>query len=375
MILTLAYRNLLHDRVALAVTLTGIVFSVVLVAVQLGLYLGSERTIANIVDHSRADLWIVPFGAKSVDDSPLLSGRERYVALSVPGVATATDLAIGFAKWERMDGSSTASVLVGADPRSGGLEPWNLVEGDVRSLAVPAGIAVDRAYFQRLGVDGVGGTGQISQLEAKVVAVTDGIRSFTTLPYVFTTLDRARAYLGARPDQATFVLVSLAPGAAAQGVKNAIAAELPDTEVLTRAEFRDRSLKHWLFGTGAGAALIAGALLGLIVGTVIVAQTLYASTKDHLKEFATLRALGAGASYIHRVILAQALLSAGIGYLLGIAVALLIVRQAEGTALRIVMTPGLAGGLLALTVGMCVLSALAAIVKVTRIDPAMVVKR
>ena len=68
-----------------------------------------------------------------------------------------------------------------------------------------------------------------------------------------------------------------------------------DREVLTQAEFRNRSVDYWLFETGAGAALIAGAALGMIVGVVIVAQTLYSSTKDHLNEFATLRALGASA--------------------------------------------------------------------------------
>jgi hypothetical protein len=89
-------------------------------------------------------------------------------------------------------------------------------------------------------------------------------------------------------------------------VRDALRAKLPDSEVLTKAEFRTRSLNHWLFATGAGVALIGGAVLGLVVGTVIVAQTLYSSTKDHLNEFATLRALGSSSGYIHRVILAQA---------------------------------------------------------------------
>ncbi|MEO1795077.1 MAG: ABC transporter permease, partial [Pseudomonadota bacterium] len=150
---------------------------------------------------------------------------------------------------------------------------------------------------------------------------------------------------------------------------------LPDQEVLTRAEFRDRSLEHWLFGTGAGVALIGGALLGMIVGTVIVAQTLYSSTKDHLNEFATLRALGSSSGYIHKVILAQAGLSAVIGYGLGMAIAIGIVALSQNSALPIVMTPTLAGILFALTLGMCAISAVSAIVKVTKIDPAMVFSR
>ncbi|MEQ1711443.1 MAG: FtsX-like permease family protein, partial [Hyphomicrobium sp.] len=124
-----------------------------------------------------------------------------------------------------------------------------------------------------------------------------------------------------------------------------------------------------------GIALIGGALLGILVGTVIVAQTLYSSTKDHLNEFATLRALGSSSAYIHKVILTQAGLSAVIGYLLGMAIAILIVAASQGSALPIVMTPQLAFGLFALTLAMCAISALSAIVKVTKIDPATVFSR
>ena len=108
-------------------------------------------------------------------------------------------------------------------------------------------------------------------------------------------------------------------------MRAALAARLPDREVLTQHEFRKRSLDYWLFETGAGAALIAGAALGIIVGVVIVAQTLYSSTKDHLNEFATLRALGASAGYINKVILMQAMLSAVIGYVLGMVLSFVVI--------------------------------------------------
>jgi putative ABC transport system permease protein len=121
-------------------------------------------------------------------------------------------------------------------------------------------------------------------------------------------------------------------------------------------------------GTGAGAALFAGALLGVIVGTVIVAQTLYSSTKDHLDEFATLRAIGSSGVYIHKVIICQALLSAVIGFFLAACIGLIIVEVTAETALPIVMTPLLTLGLFLLTVLMCVASAVAAIVQVMRID-------
>jgi putative ABC transport system permease protein len=150
---------------------------------------------------------------------------------------------------------------------------------------------------------------------------------------------------------------------------------LSEVEVLTPAEFRDRSRSFWLFGTGAGAALFAGAVLGLIVGTVIVAQTLYSSTKEHLNEFATLRAIGSSAWYIHKVIICQALLSAAIGFGIAACISLAIVKATAETALPIVITPELTLGLFLLTVAMCVISAIAAIVQVTLIDPVTVFTR
>src|SRR5262245_21921310 len=82
----IAYRNLFHDRMSLFVTLVGIVFSVVLVAIQCGLYLGSESKIATVLDRVKADLWVVPIGTKSFDDPSLMIGREKYAVLSTPGI-------------------------------------------------------------------------------------------------------------------------------------------------------------------------------------------------------------------------------------------------------------------------------------------------
>ncbi len=375
MIPTLAFRNLFHDRVSLLVTLTGIVFSVVLVSIQLGLYNGTERTIAGVVDNTRADIWIMAKNAQSIDDSPLLPGRERYVALSVPGVTKAVDLAIGFAEWRIPDGGTTATVLVGTDIANGVLKPWNVVAGRIDDIVRPNGIIVDTAYADKLGVSKVGERAQIGDLEVEVVAQTANIRSFTTLPYLFTTLERGRTFLGARGDQSTFVVVQTAPGSDVATIKNALVRAVARCRRAHPCGVPRPLVGHWLMGTGAGAALIAGAVLGVIVGMVIVAQTLYASTKDHLSEFATLRALGARSGYIVKVILCQALISAVLGYAIGMMLALLVVWAAHGSELSIVMTPKLAFSLFLLTTAMCIISAISAIIKVTRIDPATVFNR
>ena len=380
----LAFRNLFHDVLSLAVTLTGIVFSVVLVAVQCGLYIGAERTIAGVLDQIRTDLWVTPYGTKSFDDPAFMNGREKYLVLSTPGVATAEDLVVNFANWRKPCGGNTAVLVVGADwnAPNASFKPWSIVQGDLQTLMTPNSVAVDDTYFKDLGFEGecafkLGAGAEIMGNRVTVAAVTHGIRSFTTLPYVFTTLKRAQGWLDASSDQGSYTLVRVAEGEKIDDVKKRLATRLTDNEVLTHQEFRQRSLNQWLFGTGAGGALIAGALLGLVVGIVIVAQTLYASTKDHLNEFATLRALGASAGYIHQVILMQAMISAVVGYVLGMALSLFVINlwTSVDTTMIIVMTPMLAASLFAVTIGMCAIAAMSAILKVTRIDPAGVFSR
>jgi len=375
MTLTLAFRNLFHDRVRLAVTLVGILFSIVLVAVQLGLYLGARTMIISMIDRSDGDLWVMAYATKNFEEAQPINVRDRYAALATPGVASAIPLIAAFTDWRKPTGGSTLAVIIGAERDDGGLIPWNVIEGDVSGLGARDAVIVDKTYLSELGLNGVGDTAQVGAARVRVTGLTDGIRSFTVTPYVFTTINRARALLDMPADRITYVLVKVAPGADVEEVRNAIRVKVPDSEVLTKAEFRERSLNHWLFATGAGVALLGGAVLGLVVGTVIVAQTLYSSTKDHLNEFATLRALGSSSGYIHRVILAQAGLSAVLGYVLGMSIAMTIVYLSEATALPIVMTPALAAVLLALTVAMCTVSAIAAIGKVMRIDPAMVFNR
>jgi putative ABC transport system permease protein len=376
MILTLAFRNLFHDRVRLAVTLVGILFSIVLVAVQLGLYFGASRMITSHIDHANADLWITTYGAKSYEDGGLLlSSHERHQALATPGVDAVIPLVVSFAEWRKPSGGSTRVVVVGTNAEDGGLAPWALSEGTWQNIEAPEGIAVDRSYLRELGISGLGDTAQIATGRVRVRALTDGVRSFTQSPYVYTPLSRARSLIGADGDKTTFFLVQLAPGADRETVRQELQNRLEGAEVLTKQEFRDRSLRQWLFRTGAGVALIGGALLGILVGTVIVAQTLYSSTKDHLNEFATLRALGSSSGYIHRVILAQAGLSAVIGYALGMLISIGVVIWSQSSTLPLVMTPWLATALFALTLGMSAISAISAIVKVTKIDPAMVFNR
>lgn len=376
LVMTLAARNLFHDRLRFVATIIGIVFSVVLVMVQMGLFLGFARMVSTMIDHANADLWVVAKGAKCFEDPSLLEVKLRDKIASVDGVASVVPLVIGFSDWRIATGETTPVFIIGSDLKTDALPPWNVVEGDTRTLSQWGTVAVDRTYFDRLGVKKVGDTAEIRGHKVKVVALTDGIRSFTTTPYVFVDQKDARFYTGTLPSKANDLVIRFKPDADRASATQAIRDRIGnDADVLTSDEFRKRSRSFWLFGTGAGAALFAGALLGVIVGTVIVAQTLYSSTKDHLSEFATLRAMGSSNRYIYNVIIYQALLNAVIGFVIAAGIGYVVVRMTERSALPIVIAPWLVAALFLLTIVMCVASGIVAIVRVVRIDPASVFMR
>ena len=373
--LTLASRNLFHDRLRFVATTVGIVFSVVLVMVQMGLYLGFGEMVTKVIDHTKADLWVVRKGTKCFEDPSLLNTSLLKTIATVDGVAKSSALVIGFSDWHLPSGELTPVFLIGSDLSEATLQPWDIAEGSVKDLAAAGAVAIDRTYAERLGASKIGDKGEIRGKPVRVVAVTSGIRSFTTTPLIFADVNQARGFIGLPNALASYFLVSLKPGADLEKVRRGLQTNLENVEVLTPAEFGARSRKFWLFSTGAGTALFFGALLGVIVGTVIVAQTLYSSTKDHLDEFATLRAIGSSKGYIYSVIIYQALLNAVIGFCIASVIGFGVVYVTSSGALPVVITPLLMAGIFALTVAMCVASGFTAIMRVTRIDPVTVFTR
>src|SRR6201997_3826501 len=133
--LTLASRNLFHDSLRFIATMVGIVFSVVLVMIQMGLYLGFGRMVTTMIDHANADLWVLPKGAKCFEDPSLLDMKLRDKVASVDGIASVVPLVIGFSDWRLETGEVTPVFIVGTDLKENALLPWHVGEGDVRALS------------------------------------------------------------------------------------------------------------------------------------------------------------------------------------------------------------------------------------------------
>jgi len=370
----LARRNLTHDRVRLAVTLTGIVFAVVLMVVDLGLFVGFTVTTSNLIDNSRADPWVTSKHVPYIELGVPFTERKLYQVRAVPGVADAEKFILRWTQWKRHDGRQESVQIVGINPDKPLVGPWNLVEGSVADLKKPDAIIIDETYKDNLGVTRAGEVFELNGRRARIVGFTRGIRAFTTSPHVFTAFKNAQNYTRLPEDQTIFVLVKVAPGADRNQVRGDIVAHVKDVDVFTRAEFSRMTRSYWMFTTGAGVAVLLAAFLGLVVGFVVVAQTIYATTVDHLREFGTLKAIGASNRYIYKVILKQASISAVIGYALGMSVSLLVVQASQHGGAAILVPWPMAVGMFFVTLFMCGGAAVVSIRKVTRLDPAIVFK-
>ncbi|HLX17849.1 MAG TPA: ABC transporter permease [Bradyrhizobium sp.] len=372
--LLIAWRNLVHDGVRFVVTLIGIVFSTILMGLELGMLLNFMHTTSTIVDHAGADLWITAHGVRSVDSATPLEERRRFQSLSVDGVDIAEPYSLQFLFWKKPNGARETVVIVGVDPNAEMGLPWAMLPGRSvhDALSTPDGVIIDRSYADKLGVDAVDQLVEINDHRARITGFTDGIRTFTQSPYVFTSLRNARL-LGNRPDSyITYVLIRLAQGQPADTVARALSARMPDVDVLSSSEFASKSRTYWLFTTGAGTTLISSSILALLVGVVIVAQTLYASTMDRLPEYATIRAMGGPRAYLYKIVIKQAVLGGLLGYLIGIVIVVVLAHLARHSSASPEIPWWLALGIGAITVLMCVAASMVSMNKVTSIDPVKV---
>ncbi len=370
---TLARKILLHDRTKFLVAAAGVSVSVLLVLVQVGLYFGFMENASTLIDHARADLWVTGEGNENFDFAGAIDERAVYRVASTPGVLRAEPMLLAFGQFKLRTGGTQGVQVVGLPRGARLLGPWNLVEGDAGRMAEADGLVLDRTEFGKLLIDRLGDRAEISGVRAQVVGLTHGIRSFTTSPFIFTNLASARAYSRLDDRQITYVLVEAQPGTDLRALKTRLSA-LPHLETFTTPEMSARARGYWSSRTGVGAGFFTTALMGVIVGLVIVGQILYNGTLEHIREYGTLKAMGVRNRAVVGVILLQAMISALLGIAVGGALAFAARAGMRAANLTVSLSPGLIAVTAVLTLVMCCLAALLSINKVLRLDPATVFK-
>ena len=160
----------------------------------------------------------------------------------------------------------------------------------------------------------------------------------------------------------------------AEQVRDRISAGIPaDVRILTRDEFIQHEVDYWSNNTPIGYVFGLGVAMGLAVGLIVVYQILFSDVQDHLREYATMKAIGYSNFFLSRLVLAEAVILAVLGFIPGYFCSLLVYTQArEATNLPVIMTTERGVIVLALTIFMCAVSALLAMRKLRSADPAEV---
>ena len=370
----LAFKNLIHDRIRLAITLIGITFSVTLVLVQVGMFIGMTANSSTVIEHSDGDIWIMARNSQNFDMVNPFPETLVTAARSVDGVEWAENLIQQFAFMRLENGGTEQIEIIGFDLNGRTGKPWNIVEGNIQELKGSDSIFVDQTAIDRLGAMKIGDVRELVRTKVRVAGITKGILSFTTSPYIFTSYETAQRIV---PEQlagkTTYIVVKVRPGFSMDAVKVQLQKRFRNYDVHTSQEWAKKTRDYWTWQTGIGAGFFGNALMGFIVGLVIVSQTIYSATMDHIREYGTLKAIGAKNVHVYSVILKQAGISALAGFVLA-TILQRIVLIVKPMTVQIAAPPELYAGTFLLTLFMCGLAALVSVRRVASIDPVEVFK-
>lgn len=370
---TLAIKTLLADRGKFAAALVGVIFSVVLVNIQGGLFLGLIRKAGMLVDNSQADIWVGHKHMHNVDFPRDVPRRWIHRIRGVAGVQEAEPYLVGFSDMTLPSGNFENVVIVGVPRESTLGRPWNMHAGAL-PFDRPYAIVTDLCDREKLEGVKIGDLREIGGRRARLVGETDGVLSFLVAPYVFTSYDEALKFLGKDPRSCSYFLVKILPGQDPDQVCQRIMRQIPELDALPAPLYSQISQQFWLTRTGIGLSFGAATLMGLMVGLVMVAQTLYASVIDRVSEFAALKAMGASDRQIFWLLGIQAVFMAIVGSLLGLVVVAVLQRFASTPRASIEIPLWLSAGSFVLVLAICVLAALLPYERVRRIDPLSVLQ-
>lgn len=369
----LARKNLLHDKLRFLITVSGVAFAVTLVFVQVGLFLGLLDNASITIEHIDADLWVTSKNTPNIDFAQTFPETSVQRVRSISGVERADNLIVWFMTMALPSGAKEGTLVYALEDFERWKLPWNVVEGDLTDLRRGAYLFLDDSAEKRFGEFRVGEYREVIGHRLKIIGRTKDALSFSTTPIVFLDYRKAQEMTPAElAGNTTYVLVKLAPGADPEAVRREIRRRLPYNDVHTRSEWAAQSRRYWVESTGLGLNLAMTIFLGCLVGIVVVAQTLYTSTMEHIKEFGTVKAIGGSNWDIYKILGEQAAIAAIAGFALGGVMSWFLRPAMANIGLKLIISPSFAATVGAGTLVLCLAAAMISFRKVARIDPALV---
>ena len=364
-------KMMFHDRLKLAGTLFGVVFAVVLGNFQAGTFLALLAKNRMFVENAQADIWVTPPGTRQFQGGKPLTDAQLNRARATAGVAWAEPLVLQTAQLQLPNGGSEPISLVGARaPRYVG-GPWNLVRGTTEALDQPNAVIFEDSEREKFGGLNLGSVREVSGHKVQVAGFTWGLLPFAPA-YAFAEQGLAREILKAPADQHTFLMVGVAPGADPAEVRARLQQELPETKVMTRDEYLHEILAYILTATQIGLSFGTSTLMGLLVGLITVALSMFSSVIDNMRQFGTLKAIGATNADLTRLLFVQAVLYGLIGSLMGLGMVAAMVRGMRNPQLTPILPLEAFGISVVVMVAVCIAASVLALLRLRKLEPAMV---
>ena len=377
----LGWRQLWHRPLRLAVAVAGIAFAVLLIMMQLGFRAALFESTLRFHERFRYDIALFsPDSVFIVRPAPF-SIRRLYQALGLAEVAGVDPVYIFPAVWKSPWTAERRSInAVGIDPQSDLLDTPGF-SGQRGLLKQQDTVLFDEAARPEFGPIGERFRAygpfqtEVNDRRISVAGLVEIGPSFGIDGTVITSVDNWLRLFPDRPrNDIQLGLIRLQPGADPVAVRDRLRAELPgDVLVLTKADFIARERAYWNGATPIGYVFAFGAIMGLVVGAIIVYQILFADVSEHIREYGTLRAIGYRNRFVSGIVLQQAAILAVLGFLPGALLAhFLYGAAADATRLPLYLTVERGVTVFLVTLGMCLLSGFLALRRVRRLDPAEV---
>lgn len=378
--LSYALKMLIGDKAKYIGIVLGLGFASFIISQQAAIFIGiMSRTCGFISDTAQANIWVMDPKVQYVDDIKPLKETQVFRVRSISGVDWAVPIFKGMIRARLPNGTFQNCIVVGIDDATliGG--PPKMVEGTIEDLRQPDAVIVNDVGAKDKLANKSNGTiiplqvGEILELNdqrAKVVGISKVARTFQSQPMIYTTYDQAISFAPPERKMLSFVLArSKTPEETCRLIE-----QKTGLKALTSKEFKRLTIDYYIRYTGIPVNFGMAVFLGFIIGTAIAGQTFYNFTLDNLRYFATLKAMGASAKLLTRMILFQSIWVGSIGWGLGVGGACLFGFLSRGTELSFLM-PWQLFLVTAVAMGsICTLAAMVSLRKIRKVDPALVFK-